>query len=111
MYIRKDCKRDIQKKISEYIENISFKESLGMGYNPDEVYEAICNLSSMYNQVLSEAYRENEELKAKVEMLESQRLRRTEVRTEVVQVPAFEPEPKAENAAPTRSLSDRELQR
>ena len=48
-------------QISEYINDISFKESLGIGYNPDEVYEVICNLSSMYNQVLSDAYKENDE--------------------------------------------------
>ena len=27
-------------QISEYIDNISFKESLGMGYDPGEVFEA-----------------------------------------------------------------------
>ncbi len=63
-------------QISEYINDISFKESLGMGYNPDEVYEVICNLSSMYNQVLSDAYKENDELKTKVEMLEKQELQK-----------------------------------
>lgn len=96
-------------QISEYINNISFKESLGMGYNPDEVYEAICNMSSMYNQVLSEAYKENDELKTKVAMLETQGLKSLESRPEVVQVP--EPESEVEDKVPTRSLSDKELQR
>ena len=96
-------------QISEYINDISFKESLGMGYNPDEVYEVICNLSSMYNQVLSEAYKENDELKSKVEMLETCGLKKTELRPEVEQVQVTEE--KVEESVPTRSLSDKELQR
>lgn len=59
-----------QHEISEYIENLPLKKTFCKGYRPDEVYEAICNLSSMYNQVLSEAYEENEELKRKIEYLE-----------------------------------------
>ena len=42
-----------QHKISEYIEKMSFKKKLGMGFSPDEVYEAICELTSMYNDVLA----------------------------------------------------------
>ena len=52
-----------QHEISEYIDNLSFKKVLCKGFRPDDVYEAICNISSMYNQILSEAYAENEELK------------------------------------------------
>lgn len=52
-----------QHKISEYIDGINFKKSLGMGFRPDDVYEAICNLTSMYNEVLSEAYRDNDKLR------------------------------------------------
>jgi hypothetical protein len=40
-----------------------------MGFNPDEVYEAICNLSSMYNDVLSETYKEIDELKSELEFV------------------------------------------
>lgn len=53
-----------QQKISEYIDNISFKKKLGMGLDPDEVYAAICDLSSMYNEVLAESHQEIEELKS-----------------------------------------------
>ena len=96
-------------QISEYINDISFKESLGMGYNPDEVYEVICNLSSMYNQILSDAYKENDELKTKVERLENRELQKTELRPEEVQVQVSEAE--VEDGVPARSLSDKELQR
>lgn len=56
-----------QKKISEYIENLKFKKSLGRGFNPDEVYEAIRTLSSMYEEVLAQVYMEMDELKAELE--------------------------------------------
>ncbi|MBQ4055177.1 MAG: hypothetical protein IJD17_05640 [Clostridia bacterium] len=52
-----------QHKISEYIDGINFKKTFGMGFRPDDVYEAICNLTSMYNNVLSEAYRDNDKLR------------------------------------------------
>ena len=58
-------------QISEYIENLPLQKAFCKGYRPDEVYEVICTLSSMYNQVLSEAYEENEELKRKVEFITS----------------------------------------
>ena len=58
-----------QQKISEYINNLKFKKSLGRGFNPDEVYEAIRKLSSMYDEVLSEAYMEMDELKAELELV------------------------------------------
>ncbi len=50
-------------KISEYIDQISFKKKFGMGFPPDEVYEVICDLTSMYNEVLAESYQEVSELK------------------------------------------------
>ena len=40
-----------------------------MGFHPDEVYEAICNLTSMYNAVLSDAYDEADRLKEENEFL------------------------------------------
>ena len=107
-------------QISEYIDNISFKESLGMGYDPGEVFEAICNLSSMYNQVLSDAYKENDELKTKVAMLESRGFEQVEISPSVLQFPAPEAESErtedieaeeAEEKVTARSLSDKELQR
>lgn len=52
-----------QHELSEYIDQISFKKSFGMGFKPDEVYETICTLTSMYNEVLAESYRENDELR------------------------------------------------
>ena len=58
-----------KQKISEYIDNLTFRKSLCMGFHPDEVYEAICNLTSMYNAVLSEAYDEADRLKEENEFL------------------------------------------
>ena len=55
-----------QKKISEYIDNLKFKKSLGRGFNPDEVYEAIRKLSSMYDEILAQTNREMDELKAEL---------------------------------------------
>ena len=53
-------------KISEYIDNLKFKKRVG-GFDPEQVYEAIRELSSMYNELLSEAYAENERLKNELE--------------------------------------------
>lgn len=58
-----------QHKISEYIDNLQFKKSLCMGIHPDEVYEVICNLTSMYNEILASAYEENESLKNEMEFM------------------------------------------
>lgn len=58
-----------QHKISEYIDNLQLKKSLCMGFHPDEVYEVICNLTSMYNDVLADAYEEIDGLKREVEFL------------------------------------------
>ena len=60
-----------QNQISDYIENLPLQTSFCKGYRPDEVYEVICNLSSMYNEVLSEAFAENEELKQRIERMET----------------------------------------
>lgn len=59
-----------QHEISEYIENLPLQKKLCKGYRPDDVYEVICNLSSMYNQLLSESLVENEELKRRLEYME-----------------------------------------
>lgn len=56
-------------KISEYIENLSFRKRVG-GVDQEQVFEAIRNLSSMYNELLTEAYEENERLKAQLETQE-----------------------------------------
>lgn len=59
-----------QHKISEYIEKMSFKKKLGMGFSPDEVYEAICELTSMYNDVLAKSYQEVSELRSELDKKE-----------------------------------------
>lgn len=58
-----------QHKISEYIENLTFRKRVG-GVDQEQVFEAIRNLSSMYNELLTEAYEENERLKAQLETQE-----------------------------------------
>lgn len=55
-----------QHKISEYIENLTFRKRVG-GVDQEQVFEAIRELSSMYNELLMEAYEENEKLKAMLE--------------------------------------------
>lgn len=56
-----------QHKISEYINKMSFKKKFGVGFSPDEVYEAIYDLTNMYNEKLSNTYREVMELRSIVE--------------------------------------------
>ena len=51
------------RSISEYIENLPLKETLCRGYKPNDVYEVICNISSMYNELLSEACKELEAMR------------------------------------------------
>ena len=68
-----------QHKISEYIENLTFRKRVG-GVDQEQVFEAIRELSSMYNELLMEAYEENENLKA---MLEKE-VQRNELRKEEV---------------------------
>lgn len=53
-------------KISEYIENLTFRKRVG-GVDQEQVFEAIRQLSSMYDELLMEAYEENEQLKAQLE--------------------------------------------
>ena len=60
-----------QNEISEYIDNLPLKKTLCKGYRADDVYEVICNICTMYNQILSEAYTENDDLKQKLMFLES----------------------------------------
>lgn len=54
-------------KISEFIDNISFRKTVGGGLNPDDVYDSICQLTALYNDVLANSYKENEELKKKLD--------------------------------------------
>ena len=81
-----------QHKISEYIENLEFKRTLGGGINPDDVYEAIRELTAMYNEVLAEAYREMADMRA---LLESYR----------TAPPATPPTPKADYPPPLSALA------
>lgn len=53
-------------KITEYIENLQFRKRVG-GVDQGQVYEAIRELSAMYNELLSEAYLEIEKLKSELE--------------------------------------------
>ena len=53
-------------KISEYIDNLSFRKRVG-GVDQEQVFEAIRELSSMYNEILAEVYEENERLKEELE--------------------------------------------
>jgi hypothetical protein len=55
-----------QHEISEYIDKLSFKKKFGGGFEPDSVYEAVRELTSMYNDVLAESYQEMAELKETV---------------------------------------------
>lgn len=61
-----------QHKISEYIDNLALKQTFCRGFRPDDVYEAICELTSMYNEILSESYEENEKMKEQNERLTEQ---------------------------------------
>ena len=54
-------------KISEYIDNMTFKKKLGGGVDPNEVYEAIYDLTSMYNNMLSLSFQEVESLKSELQ--------------------------------------------
>ena len=54
-------------KISEYIDNLKFKKKAMGGVDVEQVYEAIRELSSMYNELLAEVYEENEQLKNQLE--------------------------------------------
>lgn len=56
-----------QHEISEFIENLPLKKVRCKGYRPDDVYDAVYRLSTMYNQLLSEVYQENEDLKKQME--------------------------------------------
>ena len=53
-------------KISEYIDNLSFRKRVGC-VDQEQVFEAIRELSSMYNEILAEVYEENERLKEELE--------------------------------------------
>lgn len=61
-----------QHEISEYINNLPLHKTLCKGFRPADVYEVICNISSMYNQILAESYEENEELKRQIEVLKGE---------------------------------------
>lgn len=60
-----------QHEISEYIDNLPLQKTFCKGYRVDEVYEVICNICSMYNQLLSESYTEIDILKQQLDCFES----------------------------------------
>lgn len=55
-----------QHKISEYIDNLTFRKRVG-GVDQEQVYAAIREISSMYSELLSEVYEENEHLKQELD--------------------------------------------
>ena len=55
-----------QHEISEFIENLPLKKVRCKGYRPDDVYDVVYRLSTMYNQLLSEVYQENAALKKQI---------------------------------------------
>ena len=59
-----------QHEISEFIENLPLKKVRCKGYRPDDVYDAVYRLSTMYNQLLSEVYQENAALKKQISTVE-----------------------------------------
>ncbi len=110
-------------RISEYIDNLSFKKSLCVGIHPDEVYEAICNLTSMYNDVLAEAYDEMDRLKSEVEVMKrnAQLLGNASVeadKSKNINVPLFDyekteaqTEKKGSEAVSRPEMNDRDIRR
>ena len=80
-----------QHEISEYINNLPLQKTLCKGYRPDDVYEVIGNLSSMYNQLIAEMLVENEELKAQLadksqEAIQQDIVESAEIKNEIVPV-------------------------
>lgn len=52
-----------QQKIAQYIDNLSFKKSVFGKVSANDVQEIVCDISSMYNEMLEDVYHENERLK------------------------------------------------
>lgn len=71
-----------QHEISEYIDNLPLKKTFCRGFRPDAVYEVVLNISSMYNQILSDSFDEMEELKRRVEFLRGCLSEKTKKETE-----------------------------
>ena len=63
-----------QQKIAEYIDNLSLKKNMFGKVSADDVHEVICELSSMYNEILTEVYHENERLKRLVDDMDETRI-------------------------------------
>lgn len=80
-------------KISEYIENLPLKKTFCNGYKTDDVYDVICNICSMYNQLLSESYAENDDLKRELEYMEMGRCLREEYKASMTPEVKWEPKP------------------
>lgn len=54
-------------KITQYVDELSFKKNVFGKVSSKEVQEIICDISSMYNDMLAEVYKENERLKRLVD--------------------------------------------
>ena len=62
-----------QDKITQYIDNLSFKKSVFGKVSANDVQEIICDISSMYNEMLSNVYSENERLKRLIDDMDDAR--------------------------------------
>lgn len=97
-----------QHEISEYIDNLPLQKTLCKGYRPGDVYEVICNLSSMYNQLLSETLMENEKLRQQISKLsQTEKLQDIEETLEVEK----EAEPVEANTKEAETVIDKKLQK
>lgn len=67
-----------QDKITQYIDNLSFKKSVFGKVSANDVQEIICDISSMYNDMLSNVYSENERLKRLIDDMDDEKLKTDE---------------------------------
>lgn len=63
-----------QEKITQYIDNLSFKKSVFGKVSSNNVQEIICDISSMYNEMLLNVYSENERLKRLIDDMDEEKV-------------------------------------
>lgn len=63
-----------QEKITQYIDNLSFKKSVFGKVSANYVQEIICDISSMYNEMLLNVYSENERLKRTIDNMDDDKM-------------------------------------
>lgn len=76
-----------QNRISEYIRSISFKKSFGLGFDPEQVYETIGTLATLYNEALRNAYREIDALRGELSGQEPDAVAMADSRQELPEPP------------------------